>query len=235
MNNKFNSIKGLMDKNIIGDFAKLIVNSRFNYKEKSSLIKKFFSEKNSDDESFDVEAKKNIFISIFENEEFASLFLKENFYYFAIYAKYLPKEYQQKISIIRTAINEETQTQIDHQNSTRETQTEGVRELKDKRTQTQIATRNQGIQTTEDLRGFQPIKASTGEQNGSKNLSETEIAQALELSASTSPPKSINAKQVSFKEPSFEDYEYLSKLLSGAFLSKQHLKCLGIKIYSKKK
>ena len=119
MNNKLNSIEGLMDKDIIGKFGKLIVNSEFNYEKKSSLIKKFFSEKNSDDESFDAEVKKNIFISLFENEEFASRFLKENFYYFAIYARYLPEEYQQKIRIIRTAIDKETQTQIDLQNSTR--------------------------------------------------------------------------------------------------------------------
>ena len=58
MNNKLNSIEGLMDNDIIGKFGKLIVNSEFNYEEKSSLIKKFFSEKNSDDESFDAEVKK---------------------------------------------------------------------------------------------------------------------------------------------------------------------------------
>ena len=82
MDNELSSIEGLMDKDIIGKFGKLIVNSEFNYEEKSSLIKKFFSEKNSDDESFDAEVKKNIFISLFKNEEFASRFLKENFYYF---------------------------------------------------------------------------------------------------------------------------------------------------------
>lgn len=216
MNNKLNSIEGLMDKDIIGKFGKLIVNSEFNYEKKSSLIKKFFSEKNSDDESFDVEVKKNIFISLFKNEEFASQFLIKNFYYFAIYARYLPREYQQKISIIRTAIDKETQTQIDLQNSTRGTQIKEVRELEDKRTQTQISTRNKGSQTAEDLREFGPIEASIKEDDGSKILAEAEaeIVQAKPLSAS--PSKPMKMKQASFKESSFEDYEYLSKLLSGA-------------------
>ena len=220
MNNKLNSIEGLMDKDLmvtenISQFGEFIVKSKFNYEEKSSLIKKFFSEKNSDDESFDAEVKKNIFISLFKNEEFASRFLKENFYYFAIYARYLPEEYQQKIRIIRTPIDKETQTQIDLQNSTQETQTEEVRKLEDKRTQTQIATRNQGIQTAEDLREFQPIEASTEEGDGSKILAEAQITQAMPLSASTSPSKSIKTKPT----PSFEDYEYLSKLLSGAIVN----------------
>jgi hypothetical protein len=140
MNNSI-SIKGFTDNDTITKLIELMVNSSLNYEKKSSLITKFLSEKTSDNESFDAEIKKNIFISLFENEEFVSRFLKDNFYYLAIYARFLPEEYQQRIRIIRTAIDKETQTQIDHQNSTQGTQT-------------QISIRNQGIQTSEDLEEF---------------------------------------------------------------------------------
>ncbi len=218
MNNSLTSIKGLTDSNIINKLIELIVNSKFDDEKKSSLITKFFSEKISDDESFDAEVKKNIFIGLFRNEEFAFKFIEEgsNIYYFAIYKKYLPDQYQ-KIRIIRTTIDKETQTQIDRQNSTRGTQTKEVQTtgLQATKVDTQISTQNQGIQT-EDLREFpsasNPIEASS-------ESSLTEIGGAMLLSASTSPPKSIKTKQAIFKEPSLEDYEYLSKLLSGVIVN----------------
>jgi hypothetical protein len=196
----------------------LIVNSKFDDEKKSSLITKFLSEKISDDESFDAVIKKNIFISLFRNEEFALKFIEEgdNIFYFATYRKYLPDQYQ-KIRIIRTAIDKETQTQIDRQNSTRGTQTKEVetKEIQARKVNTRISTRNQGIQTSEDL-GELPSASNPIGANSESSL--TEIGEAMLLSASTSPPKSIKTKQAIFKEPSMEDYEYLSKLLSGAVL-----------------
>jgi hypothetical protein len=218
MNNSLTSIKGLTDSNIINKLIELIVNSKFDDEKKSSLITKFLSEKISDNESFDAEIKKNIFISLFRNEEFALKFIEEgsSIYYFAIYKQYLPDQYQ-KIRIIRTTINKETQTQIDHQNSTQGTQTKEVQTtgIQSTKVNTGISTLNQRIQTNEDLRGLPSASNPIGA-NSESSL--TEIGEAMLLSASTSPPKSIKTKQASFKEPSSEDYERLSKLLSGAVL-----------------
>jgi hypothetical protein len=219
MNNSLTSIQGLTDNNTITEMIGLMVNSSLNYEKKSSLITKFFSEKISDDESFDAEVKKNIFIGLFRNEEFAFKFIEEgsNIYYFAIYKKYLPDQYQ-KIRIIRTTINKETQTQIDRQNSTQGTQTKEVQTtgLQATKVDTQISTQNQGIQTSEDLRELTSASNPIGA-NSESSL--TEIGEAMLLSASTSPPKSIKIKQAIFKEPSLEDYEYLSKLLSGVIVN----------------
>ena len=129
MNNELSSIEGLTDGDNINKLIELIVKSKlFDDEKKSSLITKFLSEKISDDESFDAEIKKNIFISLFRNEEFALKFIEEgnNIYYFAIYKQYLPEKYQVRFRFTRPSMEivTQTETQISTSSNSQETQTD---------------------------------------------------------------------------------------------------------------